>query len=250
MADQLLSYLLHLADNSLIMGHRLSEWAGHGPMLEQDIAVSNIALDHIGQARNLYQYAADCKGDGSTEDTLAYFREEREFKNFLLLELPNGDWAKTITKLFFFSSYQFLLYQELKNSSDERLAGIAEKSLKEVTYHRRWSSEWMIRMGDGTDESHLRVQDAVDDLISYTGEMFIAVDYEDACLADSISVNVSLLKSSWDQHIKDILQEATLILPADKWMQQGGKRGMHTEHLGFILAEMQHLQRTYPGCEW
>ena len=250
MEDHLFLYILHLADNSLIMGHRLSEWTGHGPMLEQDIALSNIALDHIGQARNLYQYAAECKGDGSTEDSLAYLRQDREFKNFLITELPNGDWAKTITKLFFFCSYQYEFYQLLIRSSDSQLAAIAEKSLKEVTYHRRWSSEWMIRMGDGTDESHQRVQDAVDDLMSYTGEMFTSVNYEETCVSNSIGVDVSALKFPWQNYIFNILDEATIVLPENKWMQQGGKQGMHSEHLGFLLAEMQHLQRTYPGCKW
>lgn len=249
MPKNLLHYILHLADNSLIMGHRLSEWTGHGPMLEQDIAISNIALDHIGQARNFYQYAAQIKGQGATEDTLAYLRQDREFKNFLINELPNGDWAKTIGKLFFFSSYQYLLYQELVKSSDSQLSAIAEKSLKEVTYHRRWASEWMIRMGDGTEESHRRAQDAVNELFSFTGEMFIPASYE-LSLDKDTGVNVSILKERWTIFINEILQKATLTNPDSPWMQDGGKRGMHTEHLGFILAEMQHLQRTYPGCEW
>ena len=250
MPEHLLNYLLHLADNSLIMGHRLSEWTGHGPMLEQDIAITNIALDHIGQARNLYQYAAQLQGNGATEDSLAYLRQDREFKNFLLAELPNGDWATTICKLFFFSSYQYLLYQALAGLTDKQLSAIAEKSLKEVTYHRRWSSEWMIRMGDGTDESHTRVQVAVNELYSYTGEMFAPSAYEAVCVKNNTAIIVTTLKESWDQFIQQILTEATISLPENKWMQDGGKRGIHTEHLGFILAEMQHLQRTYPGCQW
>lgn len=250
MPNHLLNYSLHLADNSLIMGHRLSEWTGHGPMLEQDIAISNIALDHIGQARNFYQYAAQLQGNGATEDSLAYLRQEREFKNFLITELPNGDWAVTISKLFFFSSYQYLLYQKLVSSADKQLSAIAEKSLKEVTYHRRWSSEWMIRMGDGTDESHQRVQDAVNELFTYTGEMFVPSSFELGGIKKGISVDVSELKPAWDQYINEVLSEATITLPQDTWMQSGGKLGIHTEHLGFILAEMQHLQRAYPGCEW
>lgn len=250
MPDHLLQYVLQLADNSLIMGHRLSEWTGHGPMLEQDIAISNIALDHIGQARNFYQYASSLSGNNSSEDDLAYLRNDREFKNLLITELPNGDWAKTICKLFFFSSFQYLLYEKLGFSKDEQLAAIANKSFKEVTYHRRWSSEWMIRLGDGTNESHRRLSNAVNDLYSFTGEMFTTTDYETALAQDNISINVSLLKSSWDGYLNDILSQATLTPPTDQWMQEGGKRGTHTEHLGFILAEMQYLQRTYPGCEW
>jgi ring-1,2-phenylacetyl-CoA epoxidase subunit PaaC len=250
MPDHLLNYVLHLADNSLIMGHRLSEWTGHGPMLEQDIAISNIALDHIGQSRNLYQYAAQLKGNNTTEDSLAYLRQDREFKNLLLTELPNGDWATTTGKLFFFSSFQYLLYQELFNSMDKQLSAIAEKSLKEVTYHRRWSSEWIIRLGDGTDESHTRMQDAVNELCPFTGEMFTPDTFEIDLLKDSISVDVRSLKTGWEQNIKAILSQATVTLPAGGWMQDGGKRGIHTEHLGFILAEMQYLQKTYPGCEW
>ena len=232
------------------MGHRLSEWTGHGPMLEQDIAISNIALDLIGQARNFYQHAAELIGNGATEDSLAYLRQDREFKNLLLTELPNGDWAKTICKLFFFSSYQYFLYQQLKGSSDKQLAAISEKSLKEVTYHRRWSSEWVIRLGDGTEESHKRMQTAVNELWSYTGELFVSADYEIAGLQNNISINVNLIHPIWSEFIEKIIKEATLTIDKDAWMQEGGKNGFHTEHLGFILAEMQHLQRTYPGCKW
>src|SRR6266498_1263163 len=178
MKQDSIDYTLHLADDALILGHRNSEWCGHGPVLEQDIAITNISLDLIGQARNFYQYAARLKADGSTEDSLAYLRKEREFKNCLLVEQPNGDWAQTILRQFFFSQYQYLLFQELQNSKDEQLAAIAEKSLKEVTYHLRWSSEWVIRLGDGTDESHSRMQKAIVELWRYTGELFEAVSYE------------------------------------------------------------------------
>jgi ring-1,2-phenylacetyl-CoA epoxidase subunit PaaC len=250
MPEYLLDYTLHLADNSLIMGHRLSEWTGHGPVLEQDIAISNIALDLIGQSRNFYQYAAQIKGGETTEDDLAYLRNEREFKNVLLAELPNGDWAKTIFKLFFFSSYQYFLYQKLINSSDKQLSAIAEKSLKEVTYHVRWSSEWLIRLGDGTEESNKRIKKALEELWSYTGEMFIAVDYENEAINNNVGVDVSSLKDNWNNKVIEVLQEATLSVPENTWNHTGGKTGLHTEHLGFILAEMQYLQRTYPGCEW
>ncbi|MEO8860637.1 MAG: 1,2-phenylacetyl-CoA epoxidase subunit PaaC [Ginsengibacter sp.] len=252
MENNLFNYCLHLADNSLIMGHRLSEWTGHGPMLEQDIAISNIALDLIGQSRNFYQYAAAIKGDETTEDTLAYLRDAREFKNLLITEIPNGDWAQTILKLFFFSTYQFYLYQKLKVSSDAQLAAIAEKSLKEVTYHLRWSSEWVVRMGDGTEESHHRMEMALEDLWPYTGEMFDATSYENLLIKNRISVDVSEIENDWKTKIAAILCEATLSNARDEnvWMQKGGKSGFHSEHLGYILAEMQFLQRAYPDCEW
>lgn len=252
MEDNLSNYTLHLADNNLIMGHRLSEWTGHGPMLEQDIAISNIALDLIGQSRNFYQYAALLKGGNVTEDTLAYLRDAGEFKNFLLVELPNGDWAKTILKLFLFSTYQFFFYQKLIYSSDKQLAAIAEKSLKEVIYHLRWSSEWVIRMGDGTDESHKRMINAIEELLPFTGEMFKSADYENELTKEHVCVDVSEIKSDWETKIKSIFNKATLTYPLNEntWMQAGGKSGIHTEHLGFLLAEMQFLQRAYPGCEW
>ncbi|MDQ6902119.1 MAG: phenylacetate-CoA oxygenase subunit PaaC [Bacteroidota bacterium] len=252
MKNNLFNYALHLADNSLILGHRLSEWTGHGPMLEQDIAISNIALDLIGQARNFYQYAATIKGNATTEDTLAYLRDAREFKNLLIAEVANGDWAQTILKLFFFSTYQFYLYQRLKESSDAQLAAIAEKSLKEVTYHLRWSSEWVVRMGDGTDESHRRMETALENLWPYTGEMFEASSDENVLFKNRVSVDVSEIKNDWQTKIDSIFEEATLSISPNEnmWMHKGGKNGLHSEHLGFILAEMQFLQRAYPGCEW
>ncbi|MEO6328664.1 MAG: 1,2-phenylacetyl-CoA epoxidase subunit PaaC [Ginsengibacter sp.] len=257
-----ISFCLHLADNSLIMGHRLSEWTGHGPMLEQDIALTNIALDLIGQARNFYQYAATIsnsfarsfltEGDNfpASEDSLAYLRSADEFKNILLAELPNGDWAKTILKLFFFSTYQYFLYERLAHSSDKQIAAIAQKSLKEVTYHLRWSSEWVIRLGDGTEESHVRLQKAMNELWRYTSEMFVASDYEIECTETNIGVDVTSLKPYWDIKMKEVLDEAAISLPMEKDLRTGGKNGNHTEHLTRILAEMQYLQRTYPGCEW
>jgi len=251
LTNQLINYTLHLADSSIIMGHRLSEWTGHGPMLEQDIAISNIALDLIGQARNFYQYAASLK-DGATEDSLAYLRDAHEFKNLLIAEIRNGDWAKTILKLFFFSTYQLCLYQKLFHSADQQLSAIAEKSLKEVTYHVRWSSEWVIRLGDGTEESNRRIKEALANVWPYTGEMFQPAQYETALFENSVGVNVSDIKNSWMEKVKDTFKEATLQYPADEklWMHTGGKTGVHTEHLGYILAEMQFLQRAYPNCEW
>jgi ring-1,2-phenylacetyl-CoA epoxidase subunit PaaC len=253
--DDLIHYILHLADSSLIMGHKLSEWTGHGPMLEQDIAISNIALDLIGQARNFYQYGAEVineqgeKGKKMTEDDLAYMRDASEFRNFLITELPNGDWAMTIGKICFLSTWQFFFFGKLVHSADSQLAAIAEKSLKEVTYHLRWSSEWLVRLGDGTAESRQRMETAINKLWPYTGEMFLPAPFE-SDPGNRVTADTSSLKEDWSQKIKMILEEATLPVPADQWMQRGGKTGVHTEHLGYILAEMQHLQRAYPGLEW
>ena len=252
MQNDLFTYTLHLADNNLLMGHRLSEWTGHGPMLEQDIAISNIALDLIGQSRNFYQYAATLRKDSTTEDSLAYLRDTREFKNLLIAEIPNGDWAKTIMKLFLFSTWQFYLFQQLINSSDKQLAAIAEKSLKEVTYHLRWSSEWVIRLGDGTEESNKRIKAALEEVWPFTGEMFLPAEYEKSLLNTHVSVSVNNIRNDWNSKVIEVLEEATLTYPESKdiWMHNGGKNGIHTEHLGYILAEMQFLQRAYPGCEW
>lgn len=248
--NQLINYILHLADNTLILGHRNSEWCGHGPVLEQDIAITNISLDLIGQARSFYQYAAQLIGGETTEDSLAYLRDNREFKNCLLVEQPNGDWAQTVFRQFLFSNYQNLMYQELQHSKDEQLAAIAVKSLKEVTYHLRWSSEWIIRLGDGTKESHRRMLNAIDALWMYAGELFIPVDYETAAAEAGIGVDMSRLKFTWEEKIKEIFSEATLPFPAKAFDQTGGKTGKHSEHLGYILAELQFMQRAYPGCEW
>jgi ring-1,2-phenylacetyl-CoA epoxidase subunit PaaC len=262
--SKLVNYTLHLADNALILGQRNAEWCGHGPVLEQDIAITNISLDLIGQARNFYQYAAQLinesqKAEGSqvstptgggdlegaTEDSLAYLRKEREFKNCLLVEQPNGDWAQTILRQYLFSQYQYLLFEQLQNNKDEQIAAIAEKSLKEITYHLRWSSEWIIRLGDGTEESHSRITKAIDELWRYTGELFIPVDYELESGVDFIK-----LKEEWVNKVREVFAEATLIVPEKIFMQTGGKEGKHTEYLGYILTELQYIQRTYPGCEW
>lgn len=250
MNTSLINYTLHLADNALIIGHRNSEWCGHGPILEQDIAISNIALDGIGQARNFYQYAALLSGNGATEDSLAYLRDVIDYKNLLLAELPNGDWAQTILRQFLFSTYQYYFYQQLEKSSDAQLAAIAEKSLKEVTYHLRWSSEWVIRLGDGTEESHHRLSNAVTEIWNYTGELFIPAPYENALVANGIAVDLSVIQPLWQQKVSDVFAEATIAIPEKSFAQQGGKEGIHTEHLGYILAEMQFLQRAYPGAEW
>lgn len=249
--NHLFQYTLHLADNALILGHRNSEWTGHGPILEQDIALSNIALDLLGQARNFYQYAAQLNGKDQTEDSLAYLRDSHEFRNCLLAEQPNGHWGTTILRQFFFSTYQFYFYTQLQQSKDETLAAIAEKALKEVTYHVRWSAEWVIRLGDGTEESHNNMQQAMDDLWKFTGELFIPADYETALIKENIGVDLAPLKPLWEQKVNSVLDEATLTTEGQKaWMQTGGKEGRHSEHLGFVLAEMQYLQRAYPDSEW
>ncbi|MBC7903328.1 MAG: phenylacetate-CoA oxygenase subunit PaaC [Gemmatimonadaceae bacterium] len=259
--DQLILYTLHLADNALILGQRNAEWTGHGPVLEQDIAISNIALDLIGQARMLYQYAATLINQATnqlinhstnpahTEDTLAFFRTGAEYKNCLLVELPRGDWGVTVLRQFFFSTYQYFLYHELKNSADETLAAIAEKSFKEVTYHMRWSAEWVIRLGDGTEESHDRMQKALDQLWAYTGELLTPGDFETEP-DGKIVVDLRSIKVAWTNKIQEVLSTATLQIPENKWQQSGGKQGRHTEHLGYILSEMQYLQRTYPNAQW
>ena len=243
--DQLINFVLYLADSNLILSQRNAEWCGHGPVLEQDIAITNITLDLLGQGRNFYQYAAELIGN-TDEDKLAYFRTEREFKNLLLCELPKGDWAQSVLKLFFFSVYTQGLYTQLVKSADERIAAIAEKSLKETNYHVRWSSEWIIRMGDGTEESNRRLKNALSYLWPFTGEMFMAADFE-----QDNGIDLADIKNKWQQQVQAIFAEATLDMPdMTMVMQRGGKQGIHTEHMGFILAEMQYLQRTYPGAEW
>ena len=258
--DTLYNYTLHLADNALILAQRNSEWCGHGPVLEQDIAITNISLDLIGQSRSLYQHAAELKNEASgtdevTEDTIAYLRDVREYKNCLLVEQPNGDWAQTILRQFFFSVYQYGLYQQLLQSTDTTLAAIAEKSLKEVTYHVRWSSEWVIRLGDGTPESHDRLENALEELWMFTGELFIPAGYELEAVKAGFGIDVSALKTEWEQKVNEIFAEATLPDAAsggseNVWMQTGGKEGIHTEQMGYILAELQYMQRAYPGAEW
>jgi len=266
-------YSLQLADNALIYGHRLGEWCGHGPVLEQDIALTNISLDYIGQARSFYQHAANLfnalpdsdkagvfasialeekirKGEQLDEDDLAYLRDGWDFRNVLLTEQPNGDWAVTVAKAFYFDIFQHLYYTQLLKSKDVQVAAIAEKSLKEVAYHKRWSSEWVIRLGDGTEESHLKMQHAINDVWPFTGEMFTVSTAEQMMINDGIAVDNALLQNKWKEEVIAILGEATLSVPENNWMQDGGKNGRHSEHLGYILAELQFMQRAYPGMEW
>jgi len=256
--DLLSSYIIHQADNALILGHRNSEWTGHGPILEQDIALSNIALDLIGQARNFYQLAASRineldPGEIITEDDLAYLRDGNEFKNFILLEQTNGDWAKTILRQFYFSSFQLLQFRELVKSQNTELAAISEKSVKETRYHVKWSSEWVIRLGDGTSESHSRMVSAQQDLNPYIAEMFTPADFDYEAESSRAGILPDKLKEEWYQRVNRILEIATLpVISEEKKTMQilSGKNGVHSEHLGFLLAEMQFLQRAYPGCQW
>ena len=255
MTQDLIDFTLHLADNALILGHRNSEWCGHGPVLEQDIAITNISLDLVGPARNFYQYAATLINETgvqnkATEDSLAYMRGNQEYKNCLLAEQPNGDWAKTILRQFLFSAYQFYLYQQLSKSIDAQLAAIAEKSLKEIIYHLRWSSEWIVRLGDGTEVSHNRMRGAIDELWMFTEELFIPAPYERQVIEEKKAVAINLLKPTWEQKVAEIFKEAGLPYPGARGQQTGGKEGRHTEHLGYILDDMQFLQRTYPENSW
>jgi ring-1,2-phenylacetyl-CoA epoxidase subunit PaaC len=250
MIENLLDYTLRLADTALILGHRLSEWCGHAPALEQDIALSNIALDHIGQARNYYQYAAKIQNLGKTEDDLAYFRDERAYRNVLLVELPNGDFGKTLVRQFLYDAYHVPFLSALQDSKDEQLAAIATKSLKEARYHLQWSSEWVIRLGDGTEFSHQRVQQAVNELWRFTGELTAPNATDSFLMSYEIAVDLNTIRPIWENTVSDVLKQATLSAPTQKWMQKGGKEGIHTESLGYILAEMQHLQRTHPNCTW
>jgi ring-1,2-phenylacetyl-CoA epoxidase subunit PaaC len=246
----LVPYTLRLADNVLVLGHRLSEWCGHAPVLEEDIALANIALDLIGQARSLYAYAGESEGQGRSEDQLAYLRDAPAYRNVLLVEQPNGDFAVTIARLVLYSAFMAPFWRALSGSKDETLAAIAAKAEKEVAYHLRHSAEWLIRLGDGTAGSHARAQDAIDDLWMYTGELFESDAVERALIEAGVAVNPEALRAEWDHTVDTVLAEATLRRPPDQWMQTGGRSGRHSEHLGFILADLQFLQRAYPGAAW
>ncbi|MDR9373849.1 MAG: 1,2-phenylacetyl-CoA epoxidase subunit PaaC [Schleiferiaceae bacterium] len=250
MENDKLKYVLRLGDNALILGQRLSAWCGYGPVLEQDIALSNIALDQLGQARMLMQYAAELKGGDVTEDGMAFFRDVFDYHNLLLLELENGHWGDTVVRQFLFDTFNYFFYTELLKSADERLQSIAQKAIKEVTYHAQWSAEWVIRLGDGTEESHQKAQKSLDELWEWTGEMFTMDELERRMAEQGIGVDVAALKPRWDEKVAEILDLATLRKPEDDWMQSGGKQGEHTEYLGYVLAEMQHLPRMYPDAQW
>ena len=249
-AAGLFPFVLGLADDALILGHRLSEWSGKAPMLEEDIALSNLALDLIGQARLYYQYAGEIEGKGRSEDDLAYLRDEYAYTDLLLVEQQNGDFAATMVRQLLYSAFMLPYLQAMQQSRDTRLAEIAAKAVKEMAYHVRHASEWVIRLGDGTEESHQRAQTALDDLWMYTGEMFHVSDDERALVAQGVAADRAAIKPAWDSTINRVLREATLQRPKDGWMQTGGRTREHTEHLGRLLAEMQVLHRAHPGVTW
>jgi ring-1,2-phenylacetyl-CoA epoxidase subunit PaaC len=250
MTAPLFTYALRLGDDALILAQRLSEWASRAPEIEEDIALTNIALDLLGQARVLLDYAGAVEGAGRGEDDLAYLRTEREFRNVHLVEQENGDFAHTIARQLFFSTYQLGLYEELISSSDETFAGVAAKGVKEAAYHRDHAVQWTMRLGDGTDQSGGRMQAAIDRLWPFTAELFDADDVEKSLAAQGIAVDPSTLQSRWESSIRETLTTATLTLPHTVWTSRGGRRGVHTECFGYLLAEMQYLHRMHPGASW
>ncbi|MCO6179372.1 1,2-phenylacetyl-CoA epoxidase subunit PaaC [Ciceribacter sp. RN22] len=243
-------WLLRMGDNTLILGHRVSEWCGHSPVLEEDIALANTALDLIGQTQFWLGLAGEVEGKGRTADNLAYLRDAAAFRNVLLVERPNGDFGKTLMRQFLFDAYHLEMLRALVSSNDPRVAEIAGKALKEVSYHFERSADLVIRLGDGTEESHRRMQKALDDLWPYTAEMFLDDSADEAVAAAGIAPLPSALRAAWDKSVAEVLTEATLVLPEGTYQHKGGKRGVHTEHLGYILADMQFLQRAYPNSVW
>ena len=243
-------YALRRADDALILGHRLSEWIGHGPTLEEEMALGNIGLDLIGQARSLYAHAAELEASGNDEDAYAYLRDAPQYRNLLLAEQPNGDFARTMVRQLFYSAFADPYWRATMNSTDATLAAIAAKSEKESAYHLRHASEWVIRLGDGTAESHRRAQDAVDALWPYTGEMFECDAAEQDLVASGLAIDPATLRDGWERTVAAVLQRATLALPRGGWMQTGGRTGRHSEHLGHLLATLQQLPRTHPGATW
>lgn len=244
------SALIALADDHLILGHRLSEWCGHAPMLEEDLSMPNMALDMLGQARNLYTYAGELEGKGRDEDDLAYLRTDREYKNCLLVERPNGDFAHTMLRQLYFAAFMQLFWQAATASTDEKVRGFAEKAVKEIAYHVRHSGEWVIRLGDGTEESTRRMQQAVDALHIYTDELFTVTDDLRVCIEAGSLPDPQTLRSAWNQTIEHIFNEAFLTIPEVGFPQEGGRQGRHTEAFGHLLSELQYMQRAYPGMTW
>jgi ring-1,2-phenylacetyl-CoA epoxidase subunit PaaC len=249
--EALVEVLLRLADDRLILGHRLSEWTGHGPELEEDLALANIALDMIGHASALYSYASEIEGKPD-EDYYAYFRDDIDFKNIAMVELPRGDFAFTIARQFLFSAYSYFLYDLLiKKVDDEQFNGMLQKHFKEIKYHLRHSREWVLRLGDGTEESHEKLQGAFDEIWMYTGELFDIDEFDDVAIRENLYVSSNNFHDKWKSLVSDVLDEATLTLPNDEqYMFSGARKGRHTEHLGYLLAQMQFLRRSYPDAEW
>lgn len=250
MNNNLYNYILGIADNSLILGQRLGELTGHGPSLETDIACTNISLDLFGQVRSYFQYAAKIANDGRTEDDIAMLRKENEYRNVLLVEHPNTNFAYTIGRQFLFDAYHLDFLAELQKSKDLTLSAIANKCIKEVSYHYRFSSDWVKRLGDGTDESKQKMQEAINDLWTYTDELFHQTEADKAMVLDGIGVDVTKLKTAYYEKINEVLEISTLEIPTSKYFQKGGKQGIHSEYMGYILAELQFMQRAYPNMEW
>ncbi|MCX8482651.1 MAG: phenylacetate-CoA oxygenase subunit PaaC [Crocinitomicaceae bacterium] len=250
MNNNLIQYIFGIADNSLILGQRLGELCGHGPSLETDIAMTNISLDLFGQVRSYFQYAAKLIGGETTEDTIAFLRKESDYKNVLLVEQPNQDFAYSIARQFLFDVHHLLVLEDLQNSKDETLSAIAKKSIKEVSYHTRFSSDWIRRLGDGTEESHNRIQTAINDLWIFTNELFYQTEDDKVMVSEGIGVDLTLFKASYYKKVNNVLEEATLQTPVIEYFQKGGKQGIHSEHMGYILTELQFMQRTYPNMIW
>jgi len=245
--NDLFVYSLRLGDDALISAQRTAEWIAAAPQLEEDVALGNIGLDQLGQARSLLQYAGQVEGAGRSEDDLAYFRDERDFVNLQLCELPNGDFAATIARLLYFATYQHLLYEELRGCSDEQLAGIAGKAVKEVAYHVDHATQWVLRLGDGTEESHGRMQAGLDAMWPYTGELFAS---DDLVRRLDVAVDPASLQDEWNRRVMAVIEESTCTRPESSYQHSGGREGRHTEHLGFLLAELQHVARSHPGATW
>jgi ring-1,2-phenylacetyl-CoA epoxidase subunit PaaC len=245
--NDLFAYTLRLGDDALIAAQRTAEWIAAAPQLEEDVALGNIGLDQLGQARSLLQYAGEVEGAGRSEDDLAYFRDEREFVNLQLCELPNGDFASAMARLLYFATYQQLLYDELRSCADETLAGVAGKAVKEVAYHVDHATQWVLRLGDGTEESHRRMQAALDALWPYTAEMFSS---DELVQRLEVAVDPSTLQDEWERRVLGVVDESTCSRPVSSYQHSGGRSGRHTEHLGYLLAELQHVARSHPGATW
>ena len=249
--EALFEYLLRMGDDRLILGHRLSEWCGHGPILEEDIALSNIALDYIGHATSLLEYAGEIEDKGRDEDDIAFFRDGIDYKCIKMVQLPRGDFGFTMARQFLFSVFSYLFYSKLKDTGDDTLRGMAQKALKETRYHVRHSREWILRLGDGTDESNERIQKSFNDLWMYTDELFYMDDIDKHLIDEGIAFDLADIRPEWKDRVEQTMEEATLeVPPYDQYMAEGGREGFHTEHLGHLLAEMQRLPRSYPDAEW
>ena len=248
--QDLVNYAIALGDDSLTLGHRLSEWSSNAPFLEEDLALSNVALDFIGRAKMFYTYAGEAEGAGRSEDDLAFLRDCRDYRNLLICELPIGDFADTMARQFVIDVYEVDFYTALMKSTDATLAAIAAKAIKESRYHLRRSEEWVKRLGDGTEESHQRMQRAIDDVWGYTHELFEVDEKEQGLIDAGVAVDRPALKATWERQVQEVLTQASLEAPDDQWSIRGGRAGMHTEHLGYLLAELQFMQRAYPGLEW